>query len=95
MAEARIAFIGGSGLYDIDGLTDREEVELQTPFGLPSDAIVLGTMSDKRIAFLPRHGRGHVLSPSRIPVRANIFALKSLGVERIVSISAVGSLEKK
>jgi len=95
LAEARIAFIGGSGLYDIDGLTDREDVELQTPFGLPSDAIVLGTMSDKRIAFLPRHGRGHVLSPSRIPVRANIYALKSLGVERIVSISAVGSLQEK
>lgn len=95
MAEAGIAFIGGSGLYDMDGLTDREEVELRTPFGAPSDAIVLGVLGETRVAFLPRHGRGHVLSPTRIPVRANIYALKSLGVERIVSISAVGSLKEE
>jgi 5'-methylthioadenosine phosphorylase len=95
LAEAGIAFIGGSGLYDMDGLTDREEVELRTPFGAPSDAIVLGVLGETRVAFLPRHGRGHVLSPTRIPVRANIYALKSLGVERIVSISAVGSLKEE
>jgi 5'-methylthioadenosine phosphorylase len=95
LAEAAIAFMGGSGLYDMDGLTDREEVELRTPFGAPSDAIVLGALGETRVAFLPRHGRGHVLSPSRIPVRANIYALKSLGVERIVSISAVGSLKEE
>jgi 5'-methylthioadenosine phosphorylase len=95
LAEAEIAVIGGSGLYDMDGLTDREEVEFHTPFGAPSDVIVLGVLGDTRVAFLPRHGRGHVLSPSRIPVRANIYALKSLGVERIVSVSAVGSLKEE
>ena len=91
----RIAFIGGSGLYEIDGLVDKEEVEIQTPFGDPSDSIVLGTLSETMVAFLPRHGRGHRISPTEIPVRANIYALKSLGVERIVSISAVGSLKEE
>ena len=94
MAEAKVAFIGGSGLYNIEGLVDSEEVEVPTPFGSPSDAIVVGTLGDARVAFLPRHGRGHRLSPTEIPVRANIYALKSLGVERIVSISAVGSLRE-
>ena len=95
MAEAQIAFIGGSGLYDMEGLTDREEVDVQTPFGSTSDAIVIGSMGDSRVAFLPRHGRGHRISPTELPTRANIYALKTLGVERIVSISAVGSLKEE
>ena len=95
MAEARIAFIGGSGVYDLDGVTDVESVDVTTPFGSPSDSILVGSLSGERVAFLPRHGRGHRLSPSEIPVRANFFALKSLGVERAVSISAVGSLKEE
>lgn len=94
MAEATLAAIGGSGLYDIEGLSDRREVEVDTPFGPPSDKIVLGSLSGTRMAFLPRHGQGHRISPTALPVRANIYALKSLGVERIVSISAVGSLRE-
>ena len=95
MAEATIAFIGGSGLYDIDGLSDRHEVTVDTPFGPTSDDIVLGKIGETNVAFLPRHGRGHRISPTELPVRANIFALKTLGVERIVSISAVGSLKEE
>ena len=95
MAEARVAFIGGSGLYDMEGLTDREDVTVDTPFGHPSDVVIVGTLADARVAFLPRHARGHRISPTSIPVRANIYALKSLGVERIVSISAVGSLREE
>lgn len=94
MAGARVAFIGGSGLYEMDGLTDLEESYVDTPFGKPSDAIVTGDLAGSRVAFLPRHGRGHRLSPTEIPARANIYALKSLGVERIVSITAVGSLRE-
>jgi len=94
MPEARLGVIGGSGLYQIEGLTDVEEVRVKTPFGDPSDAIVLGTLEGERVAFLPRHGRGHRISPTEIPVRANIYALKSLGVERIISVSAVGSLKE-
>jgi 5'-methylthioadenosine phosphorylase len=93
--EATLAFIGGSGLYDLEGLTDVREIEVDTPFGSPSDALVIGTLGDKRVAFLPRHGRGHTISPAELPARANIYALKSLGVERIVSISAVGSLKEE
>ena len=78
----------------MDQLADREEVGVDTPFGDPSDRIVLGTLAGVRLAFLPRHGRGHRISPTEIPARANIFALKTLGVERIVSISAVGSLRE-
>ncbi|MBI2846493.1 MAG: S-methyl-5'-thioadenosine phosphorylase [Chloroflexi bacterium] len=95
MAEAKIGIIGGSGLYDIDGMTNVEEVNIKTPFGEPSDSIVLGTLEGQRVAFLPRHGRGHRTSPTEIPARANIFALKSLGVERIISVSAVGSLKEE
>ncbi len=95
MTEAALAFIGGSGLYDIEGLQDRDEVELSTPFGDPSDAIVTGRLGEARVAFLPRHGRGHRITPTEIPVRANIYALKSLGVERILSVSAVGSLKEE
>ena len=94
MAEATIAFIGGSGLYDLAELSDRSEIEVDTPFGPPSDAIILGSLGDVRVAFLPRHGRGHRISPTELPARANIYALKSLGVERIVSVSAVGSLKE-
>ena len=95
MSEARIAVIGGSGLYEMDGLADVCERELDTPFGKPSDSIVLGSLDGVRVAFLPRHGRGHRINPSGLPVRANIYALKSLGVERIISISAVGSLKEE
>ena len=95
MAEAQIGIIGGSGLYDMEALTDREEVRPETPFGEPSDAIVLGTLEGTRVAFLPRHGKGHRLNPTNIPVQANIFALKTLGVTHVVSISAVGSLREE
>ena len=95
MAEATIGVIGGSGLYEMEGLTEVHEVDMDTPFGKPSDAIVIGKLGDKAVAFLPRHGRGHRISPTELPVRANIYALKSLGVERIISISAVGSLREE
>ena len=94
MPEAKIGIIGGSGLYEMEGLTDVEEVDLATPFGPPSDAIVTGTLEGVRLAFLPRHGRGHRISPTELPARANIYALKSLGVERVISVSAVGSLRE-
>jgi 5'-methylthioadenosine phosphorylase len=88
----KIGIIGGSGLYHMDGLTDTREVRVKTPFGEPSDAIVIGTLEGQRVAFLARHGRGHLFSPSDINYRANICAMKMLGVERILSVSAVGSL---
>jgi 5'-methylthioadenosine phosphorylase len=91
-AQATIAIIGGSGLYEIEGLQNVEEVTLSTPFGDPSDSIVVATLGETRVAFLPRHGRGHRITPSEVNGRANIFALKMLGVERIISISAVGSM---
>jgi 5'-methylthioadenosine phosphorylase len=94
MEPVKIGVIGGSGVYDMQELTDIEEVKPKTPFGEPSDAIVVGTLSGQRAAFLPRHGRGHRISPTELNSRANIFALKSLGVERIVSISACGSLRE-
>ena len=87
-----IGIIGGSGLYHMAGLSDTREVRVKTPFGNPSDAIVIGTLEGKRVAFLARHGRGHVFSPSEINYRANVCAMKMLGVERIISVSAVGSL---
>ena len=93
MSEVKLAVIGGSGVYDIEALTEVEERRISTPFGDPSDTLIIGTLSDKRIAFLPRHGRGHRLTPSEVPYRANIWALKSLGVERIISISACGSMK--
>ncbi len=95
MAQAEIGIIGGSGLYRMDGLADTEEVRPETPFGEPSDAIVVGTLEGRRVAFLPRHGRGHRINPTNIPARANIFALKSLGVQWVVSVSAVGSLKEE
>ncbi len=94
MATARIGVIGGSGLYDMPGLQDKEELALETPFGPPSDRFVLGTLEGERVAFLPRHGRGHRLLPSEVPSLANIYAFKSLGVERLISVSAVGSLRE-
>jgi len=92
VAEAKLAIIGGTNLYEMEGLTDVEEVRNETPFGQPSDAITIGSLKGVRTAFLPRHGKGHRLMPTELPVRANIYALKSLGVEWIISISAVGSL---
>src|SRR5262250_3425700 len=91
-AVAAIGVIGGSGLYSMSGLTGTRELRVKTPFGDPSDAIVVGTLEGKRVAFLARHGRGHRISPSEINYRANICALKMLGVERVISASAVGSL---
>jgi 5'-methylthioadenosine phosphorylase len=93
-AVARIGVIGGSGLYRMDDLADVEEHRVETPFGAPSDAITVGTLAGERVAFLPRHGVGHRLSPAAIPVRANIYALKRLGVERVISVSAVGSMRE-
>jgi 5'-methylthioadenosine phosphorylase len=90
--QAAIGIIGGSGLYSMEGLTDVREIRVKTPFGDPSDALVLGTLEGKRVAFLARHARGHRILPSEINYRANIYAMKSLGVERIISVSAVGSL---
>jgi 5'-methylthioadenosine phosphorylase len=88
----KIGIIGGSGLYNMAGLSDTEELRVKTPFGDPSDAIVVGTLEGRRVAFLARHGRGHRFSPSDINYRANICALKMVGVERVISVSAVGSL---
>ena len=90
----RIGIIGGSGFYQMEGLTDIEEIEVETPFGKPSDALILGNLDGKPVVFLPRHGVGHRLLPSDINVRANIYALKSLGVEWLISVSAVGSLRQ-
>lgn len=95
MADTVIGVIGGSGLYELDGLQDVHEVDIDTPFGKPSAPIVRGTLDGVQLAFLARHGRGHVHSPSTVPYRANIWALKSLGVEWIISVSAVGSLQEQ
>jgi 5'-methylthioadenosine phosphorylase len=94
MPEAKLGVIGGSGLYEIEGLSNVKEVKVKTPFGDPSDVIVLGNLGKTRLAFLPRHGRGHRIMPTELPVRANIWALKSLGVEWIISVNAVGSLQE-
>jgi 5'-methylthioadenosine phosphorylase len=91
--EIKIGIIGGSGLYQMDGLTDREEQQIATPFGDPSGPFVIGTLRGKRVAFLARHGAGHRLLPSELNFRANIYGMKVLGVERILSASAVGSLK--
>lgn len=95
MPQARVGVIGGSGLYEMEGLQDVEEVRVSTPFGDPSDAIMIGSLEGQDIAFLPRHGRGHRISPTELPSQANIYALKSLGVEYIIAISAVGSLKEE
>ena len=91
----KIGIIGGSGLYQMDGLSNTREVRVKTPFGDPSDAVVIGTLEERRVAFLARHGRGHRFTPSEINYRANICALKMLGVEQVISVSAVGSLNEK
>jgi 5'-methylthioadenosine phosphorylase len=93
-ATAQIGIIGGSGLYQMEALTDRQEVRVETPFGDPSDAIILGRLDDIPVAFLARHGRGHTLMPTELPFRANIYAMKSLGVKYLISASAVGSLKE-
>lgn len=90
----RIAVIGGSGLYNMPQLTGVEERNVDTPFGAPSGPIVIGTLNGERVAFLPRHGRGHIYTPSEVPYQANIYALKTLGVERVIAVSACGSLRE-
>ena len=95
MPQAEIGIIGGSGLYSIPGLSDMREVKQDTPFGDPSDAYVLGTLAGHKVAFLARHGRGHRILPTELNFRANVYGFKQLGVERIVSISAVGSLKEE
>src|SRR5215475_5074230 len=93
--QASIGIIGGSGLYNMKGLSGTKEVCVKTPFGDPSEAIVTGLLEGKRVAFLARHGRGHRIPPTEINYRANIYALKLMGVERIISVSAVGSLKEE
>jgi 5'-methylthioadenosine phosphorylase len=92
VAEARVGIIGGSGFYEMEGLGDAEELRIDTPFGEPSSAIIVGTLEGERVAFLSRHAPGHRILPQELPARANIYAMKSLGVEIIVGVSAVGSL---
>lgn len=93
--DIKVGIIGGSGLYDMDGLSDVEEVKVETPFGDPSDRYRTGLLDGRRVAFLARHGRGHVISPSELNFRANIYGFRKLGVERILSASAVGSLKEE
>lgn len=95
MVRAKIGIIGGSGLYKMDTLKDVEEIHVDTPFGPPSDNLILGTLSGTRVAFLARHGKNHYMLPSELPFRANIYAMKSLGVEYLISASAVGSLQER
>jgi 5'-methylthioadenosine phosphorylase len=95
MPTAKIGVIGGTGLYNIEGLTGIEEVNIETPFGKPSDTIVVGRAGGVGIAFLPRHGKGHRISPTEVPSRANIYALKSLGVEHIIAINSCGSFKEE
>src|SRR5271154_3424985 len=95
LQQAEIGIIGGSGLYHMPGFSDTREVQQQTPFGDPSDAYILGTLGGRKVAFLARHARGHKLLPSELNFRANIYGFKQLGVERIVSVSAVGSLKEE
>ena len=95
MPKVEIGIIGGSGLYSMPGFTDVHEEKIDTPFGSPSDAFVLGTLEGRKVAFLARHGRGHRILPSELNFRANIYGMKSLGVERIISVSAVGSLKQE
>lgn len=95
MSQIKIGIIGGSGLYKMEVFTDVEEIHIDTPFGKPSDAILVGTLEGMRVAFLARHGRNHRFLPTELPYRANIYALKSLGVEYIISASAVGSLKEE
>jgi 5'-methylthioadenosine phosphorylase len=93
MSERTLGIIGGSGIYDLPELQDRKEVVVETPFGMPSDALITGTLHGVRMAFLPRHGRGHRIAPNELPFRANLHAMKQLGMECVLGISAVGSLK--
>jgi 5'-methylthioadenosine phosphorylase len=93
MPQAKIGVIGGTGLYDIEGMTDIEEIKIKTPFGDPSDVIVIGKLNGIGIAFLPRHGREHRILPNELPSRANIYAFKSIGVEHIIAVNSAGSLK--
>jgi len=95
MAQAKIGVIGGSGLYKMEALKDVEEVQIDTPFGTTSDALIVGRLEETTVAFLARHGRNHHLTPSEVPFRANIYAMKQLGVEYLISASAVGSLKEE
>jgi 5'-methylthioadenosine phosphorylase len=95
MEQAKIGIIGGSGLYQMSEFTDTKEVAVETPFGMPSDEFIIGNLNGVKVAFLPRHGRGHKLTPTELPFRANIYAMKLLGVEYILSVSAVGSLQEQ
>ena len=94
MVDAKVGIIGGTGLYNLEGLKDVKEVNIDTPFGSPSSSIVVGNFEGVSVAFVPRHGSGHTISPTNIPVRANIFALKKLGVSKVIAVSAVGSLRE-
>ncbi len=94
MRQAKVGVIGGSGLYQMSDLTDVEEIQLNTPFGAPSDAVTIGDLGSVTVAFLPRHGRGHHITPSELNYRANIYAMKLLGVETLIAVSAVGSLRE-
>ena len=95
MDSVTIGVIGGSGLYTMPGLTEVEEYDMSTPFGPPSGVVRVGTLAGQRVAFIARHGKGHVLTPTEVPYRANIYALKTLGVQQVISVSAVGSLREK
>src|SRR3954452_23806143 len=90
-----IGIIGGSGFYNMAGMTDVRTVEVDTPFGKPSDPVVMGTIAGREVAFIARHGRGHRVNPTHVPVRANVFALKTLGVPHLVSVSSVGSMKEE
>jgi 5'-methylthioadenosine phosphorylase len=95
MVQAEIGVIGGSGLYEMEGITNSQFVKIDTPFGSPSDEYFIGTLEDRKVAFLPRHGRGHYIMPSELNFRANIYGMKKLGVKWIISVSAVGSLKEE
>src|SRR2546426_7933447 len=95
MSQYRIGIIGGSGLYHLEGFARQKWVKIRTPFGPPSDDLLCGTLSEREVVFLPRHGRGHRILPSELNHRANVWALKKLGVAWIISVSAVGSLQAK
>ncbi|MFH1777863.1 MAG: S-methyl-5'-thioadenosine phosphorylase [Candidatus Omnitrophota bacterium] len=95
MEKGSVGIIGGSGIYNMGGMSGVEELNIDTPFGKPSDSIISGKIEGVKVAFLPRHGRGHFISPSELNFRANIYAMKKIGVEKLISISAVGSLKEK
>ncbi|HHT9152136.1 MAG TPA: phosphorylase family protein, partial [Candidatus Hypogeohydataceae bacterium YC40] len=91
----RVGIIGGSGLYDIEGIKDIQKVEVGTPYGKPSDVFTMGKLSGREVVFLPRHGSGHTIAPTQLPFRANIYGMKKLGVVQIIAVSAVGSMKEE